>query len=75
METAPTAINGAAMPLKEQQSLDALTRHVDDEKQNRTRVLSTLPEDAEVGDEVIVHNRIYKYTGDAWLQIMTMNEE
>lgn len=63
------------MPLREQQSLDALTRHVDDEKQNRTRVLSKLPENAEVGDEVIMNNRIYKYTGSMWLQIMTTNEE
>ena len=58
------------MALREQQSLDALTRHVDDEKQNRVREVRELPGDAEFGDEVVMRGELYKYLNSRWFKIM-----
>ena len=57
------------MALREQQSLDALTRHVDDEKADRIREVADLPGDARIGDEVIMNGEIYKYLLDGWFKI------
>ena len=59
------------MPLKEQQSLDALTRHVDDEKQDRVREVRELPGSAQFGDEVVMDGELYKYLIDGWFKVST----
>ena len=59
------------MPLREQQSLDALTRHVDDEKQDRVREVRELPARAQFGDEVVMNGELYKYLIDGWFKVST----
>ena len=59
------------MPLREQQSLDALTRHVDDEKADRVHVVRVLPEAAQFGDEVVMNGELYKYLIDGWFKVST----
>lgn len=59
------------MPLREQQSLDALTRHVDDEKQDRVREVRALPGKAQFGDEVVMNGELYKYLIDGWFKVTT----
>ena len=59
------------MPLREQQSLDALTRHVDDEKQDRVREVRELPGGALFGDEVVMNGELYKYLIDGWYKVTT----
>lgn len=43
------------MPLREHQHLDALTRHVDDEKHDRIEIVHQLPETAFRDGDQVVH--------------------
>ena len=57
--------------LKEQPTLSALTRHVDDEKADKVREVKSLPDDARFGDEVVYKGELYKYLVDGWFKIKT----
>ena len=59
------------MPLREQQNLNALTRHVDDEKQDRLKEVAQLPGNAQTGDEVLWRGSLYKYIDTRWFKLLT----
>ena len=59
------------MPLKEQLSLNELTREVDHEKADRLREVKELPAIANFGDEVLMNGELYKYLIDGWFKVQT----
>lgn len=61
--------------LKEQPTLDALTRHVDDEKSDRAREVRELPGDARLGDEVIMGGNLYKFWDGTWHRLTADQED
>lgn len=56
------------MPLREQQSLNELTRHIDDEKQDRAQEVRELPGNARLGQEVVMDDELYKWVG-RWVKV------
>ena len=60
-----------AIMLKEQPTLNSLTRHVDDEKADRIREVKELPGEARLGDEVIMNGELHKFLSDGWFKIKT----
>ena len=59
------------MALREQQNLNALTRHVDDEKQDRLKEVAQLPGNAQTGDEVLWRGCLYKFIDTRWFKLLT----
>ena len=57
--------------LREQPTLNALTRHVDDEKADRGREVKELPDNPRLGEEVFMNGELYKFFDGAWFKVAT----